>query len=170
MEYVYDGVSADKADIAGVQRVTMKRRHNKVLVPIHFVWATHERMPLIPEPAQRRLWRYLETVCREVRCEVLAVGGMPDHIHLLVNFSTTMSIAQLMKRVKGSSSHFVSEQLREDGWFKWQDHYAAFAVEPARIANMISYIECQAEHHAAATTVSDYEETYTEHDTDEEVD
>src|SRR5260221_10938036 len=101
------------------RRSWMKRRSNMIRVAIQFVWTTHERHPLIAAEHERRLWRHIEAVSKQLRCDVLAVGGMPDHIHLLVNFANTISMGELMKRVKGASSHFISEELT-GSWFAWQ--------------------------------------------------
>ena len=141
-----------------------KRRSNYLRVPIHFVWATHERMPLIPDDGQRRLWRFIEATAQDRRCEVLAVGGMPDHIHLLVNFVNTITIVEFMKQVKGGSSRFVSEQLRQGEWFQWQAHYGAIGVCPGHIDAVIDYINNQKQHHQNKTTQPDWEETFTEYD------
>ena len=64
---------------------------NKLCVAVHFVWATWDRQPLITEDIERGLWRYIETVCTDDHCEVLAIGGMPDHVHLLALLSNTAS-------------------------------------------------------------------------------
>ena len=64
---------------------------NKLCVAVHFVWATWDRQPLITEDIERGLWRYIETVCTDDHCEVLAIGGMPSHVHLLALLSNTAS-------------------------------------------------------------------------------
>ena len=107
-----------------------KMLKNKLCVAVHFVWATWDRHPLISEEIERDLWRYLETVCVDDGCEVLMVGGMPDHVHLLVLLSNTITLADLMKHIKGGSSAFVSDKLRPGEWFKWQGSYGAFSRQP----------------------------------------
>jgi putative transposase len=116
-------------------------------------------MPLIRDEERDRLWRYIAVICREVGCEPLAVGGIADHVHLLVDFSSTATIAGLMKRVKGGSSHFVSAELRQGDWFAWQAHYGAFAVDPNGVGRVVAYIHDQDEHHRDGTDVPDWEQT-----------
>ena len=123
-------------------------RRNKLRVLIHFVWATQDRRPLITAEIERRLHRYLTSVCRQHGCPVVAIGGMPDHIHLLVSLSNTMTLSELMKEIKGSSSRFFSEQLNPDGWFAWQPNYGAFSVSPADKEKVMAYILHQKQHHA----------------------
>src|SRR5262249_9328889 len=108
--------------------VAMKRRRNKANVFIHYVWATHERLPLITKDVERNVYRYIEKVCQDDRCEVMAIGGTPDHVHLLVAMSNLVSMSALMQHVKGGSSRFISTSLKPDAWFAWQAHYAAFCV------------------------------------------
>ena len=142
------------------------RRSNYIRVSVHFVWTTHERMPLLPDggEGERKLWRYIESLAQQKRCEVLAIGGMPDHIHLLVNLHNTISMAELIKFVKGSSSRFVSQELRGGDWFAWQNHYGAKAVCPDTLEACIRYIVNQKQHHADNTTDDEWEQVYIEHD------
>src|ERR1051326_7077497 len=106
----------------------MKRRRNKIRGLVHFVWATHERLPLITAEIERDVYRYIEKVCQDDKCDVLAVGGIPDHIHLLVAMSNTVSLSALMQHIKGGSSRFISHKLKPGQWFAWQAHYAAFCL------------------------------------------
>ena len=116
-----------------------------------------------PDDGERRLWRYIESICRETRCDVLAVGGMPNHIHLLVNFANTISIGELMKQVKGGSSVFAAKEIRCD-WFKWQAHYGACAVSPSAIPQVVAYIANQKQHHADGSIRTEWEEAYDEYE------
>src|SRR5438105_7646781 len=107
-----------------------RMRKNKIRVYVHFVWATWDRLPIIRPEFERELYRYISTVCRDDKCDVLALNGMEDHVHLLVSLAPTISMAGLMKDVKGGSSRFVSEELAPGEWFQWQGHYGAFSVSP----------------------------------------
>jgi len=124
---------------------------NKLCVCVHSVWATWDRNPLITGDIERGLYRYVKTVCGDDKCEVLAVGGMPDHIHLLVMLSSTVTLSDLMKHVKGGSSRAVSTALKPGVWFAWQGSYGAFSVSRRDIAKTVRYIECQRQHHAEGT-------------------
>jgi putative transposase len=79
---------------------------NKLHVYIHFVWGTRDRMPYITSEIEPHLYRYIEGVCRHNKSPVLAIGGTPNHVHLLVKLSSTASIADLMKQVKGGHHVF----------------------------------------------------------------
>jgi putative transposase len=126
---------------------------NKLCVAVHFVWATWDRQPLITEDIERELWRYIGAVCADDKCEILAIGGMPDHVHLLVLLSNTVTMADLMKCVKGGSSAFVSDKLRPGEWFKWQGSYGAFSVSRPQIDKVAEYIANQKQHHVDGGTL-----------------
>ena len=132
---------------------------NKLCVAVHFVWATWDRQPLITEDIERGLWRYIGAVCGDDHCEVLAIGGMPDHVHLLVLLSNTTTMADLMRHVKGGSSRFVPKRLLPGSWFAWQGSYGAFSVSRANVPNVIAYIQNQKRHHAEGTLYPNAEET-----------
>lgn len=144
-----------------------RRRRNKINVMIHYVWCTHERLPLLTAEVERAVYRYIEQVCHDDRCDVLAIGGMPDHIHLLVNMSPTVSLSDLMKHVKGGSSRLITTKLKPGEWFAWRAHYGAFAVAIRDKRKAIDYILCQKQHHADNTLLPELEQTDEEDDTDD---
>jgi len=122
---------------------------NKLSTGVHFVWATWDRQPLITADVERRLFRYMETICDRNKCRVLALNAMPDHIHLFVLLSNTVTLADLMKDVKGASSRFFSQTLKPGEWFAWQGSYGASFVSRSHYQAVIRYIENQKPHHAA---------------------
>ena len=95
---------------------------------LHVVWATWDRMPLITEAIQPRLYAAIAAKCRELKCAPLAIGGIEDHVHLLVRLHTTVTVATLVQQVKGSSSHLVTHEITPGEFFKWQGAYGAFTL------------------------------------------
>jgi REP element-mobilizing transposase RayT len=126
-------------------------RKNKLCVYVHFVWATWDRFPWITEEIERDLYRYISCVCEDDGCEVLAVGGMPDHVHLLVSLPNTLTLANFMQHVKGGSSRFITQKLTMGQTFQWQGSYGAFSVSPGVKEKVIRYIRNQKQHHADGT-------------------
>jgi REP element-mobilizing transposase RayT len=143
------------------------RRRNLLKLGTHFVWATHDRLPLVTNDIEHRLHRYIEGICQELGCSVIAIGGMSDHVHLLVAMSNKISTAMLMKNVKGSSSRFISSTLKPGSWFAWQPNYAAFSVSPSHIEIVVEYIANQKIHHVNGTYNPELEETDEEDPTGE---
>ena len=127
---------------------------------MHFVWATWNHEPVITEAIERELFRYIRGICSDSNCPVIAIGGMPDHIHLLVSLSNTVTVADLMEKVKGGSSRFASNSLAPDGWFKWQGSYGAFSVSSHEKRKVVHYIENQKRHHAEGVVWEHAEQTH----------
>ena len=120
---------------------------NMIAVYVHFVWATWDRLPIVTEEVERQLYRYIEKICDEHECDVLAIGGVEDHVHLLVRLASKLSMADLMEYVKGGSSRFVSEEAKPGEWFQWQRGYGAFSVSPSHKKRVLEYVQNQKQHH-----------------------
>jgi putative transposase len=114
---------------------------------VHLVWSTWDRLPLIDEAFQHRLFTAIAKKCRKLKCEPIAFGGIEDHIHLLVRFSPAISIADLVKEIKGSSSHLMTHEISPNEFFKWQGGYGAFTVSKDNLPKVHAYISNQKEHH-----------------------
>ena len=137
-------------------------RRNKLALYIHLVWATWDRQPLIAAELERRLHRNIESQARELGCVVLGLNGTEDHVPLLVSLPTTISIAELVKQVKGVSSRFVNDVLKPKAYFKWQGSYGAFTVSPSDLDRLEKYIQRQKEHHQTGQLVVEWEQTFEE--------
>jgi REP element-mobilizing transposase RayT len=127
-------------------------RRAGLAVYIHLAWATWDRLPLLRGDVERHIYRAIGAKCEELGAEMVALGGVEDHIHLLVGLPTTLSIADLVKHVKGASSHALNEQASsKDAFFKWQGAYGACSVSPEDLGKVTEYIKHQRAHHAAGT-------------------
>lgn len=136
-------------------------RHTKAELYIHVVWATAERRPFIEPPQRRPLYRCLEGQAKQLDCTVLALGGMPDHVHMVLRMPTKVSVAQVVQQLKGVSSKFARDQLNLSP-FKWQEGYGVFSLSRSHVDSVVAYVERQAEHHAGGKVFPVWEETYEE--------
>jgi putative transposase len=96
---------------------------------MHCVFATKERRPLLTAPIRERLWPYLGGIAREHEMKALAIGGVADHVHLLLSLPAPLSISKAMQLLKGNSSKWLREtfpELRPQG-FAWQEGFARSA-------------------------------------------
>jgi len=115
---------------------------------LHVVWATWDRLPLLSPELARPVYACIQAECVQLKCQVIAIGAIEDHAHLLVRFPTSVSVAELVKQVKGSSSHLVTHELEPGSGFKWQGYYGAFTASKTELPRIREYILRQAEHHA----------------------
>lgn len=132
-------------------------RHVQNVVFVHLIWATWDRLPLLSGAVERDAYRALEAKCVELGAQVLALGGVGDHVHLLVRLPATLAVADLVKHLKGSSAHLIAQHLHPDQFFKWQGGYAAFSVSIGHLNRVVRYIARQHEHHAAGALVVAWE-------------
>jgi len=135
-------------------------RRNKLALYVHLVWATWDRLPLILLDVERRLYRNIESEVRKMGCVVLALNGTVDHVHLVISTTATIAIADLVKQIKGVSSHFVNEVLRPETQFKWQGGYGAFTVSRWDLPIVVGYVKKQKEHHRADDLLVELEEAF----------
>ncbi len=124
---------------------------------LHCVWATWDRLPLIAPAIEARLYAAIQAKCHELKCELIAIGGDVDHVHLLVRFPTTITVAVLLKEVKGASSHLVTHEIASADFFKWQGAYGAFTVSKDDMKAVAAYINHQKEHHSTKTLIDAWE-------------
>lgn len=129
-----------------------------VAIFIHFVWATWDRLPLLTPELAPRVHRMIADKARESGVEVLAIGGVEDHMHLLVRLPATANVAALMKQIKGGSAYFIAHQLAPGSNLRWQGSYGAFSIGRQQIGAVCNYIAQQREHHAANDPLIRWEE------------
>jgi REP element-mobilizing transposase RayT len=125
--------------------------HSYVSALFHCVFSTKERRKTITEDLQERLWPYMGGIARENNMRALAIGGIEDHVHLLLSIPSTLSIAKAMQLIKGGSSTWVHDTFSEHHQFAWQEGYGAFSIGIAQAADTKTYIANQREHHQTKT-------------------
>jgi putative transposase len=116
---------------------------------LHCVFSTKERYPWLSPAIRERLWPYLGGIARENGMKTLAVGGVGDHVHLLLSLPATLSVSKAMQLLKGNSSKWLRETfpaIREQG-FAWQEGFGAFSIGVTGLEATIHYIQMQEEHH-----------------------
>jgi putative transposase len=135
-------------------------RSNYTQLYLHYVWATWDRLPLITLDIQKLVYAAIIRECEQLKCTVIAIGGVEDHVHLLTGFPTTVTVSELIKQIKGSSSHFISHEVKSSEFFKWQGSYGAFTVSYDAIDNVANYIRNQATHHSEKSIIPTWELTF----------
>ena len=113
----------------------------------HLVWATWDRQPLISPLWEEQLFAGIIAKCDELRVQVMALNGVEDHVHLLVESIPSLSISELVGQVKGSSSHLVNHRFVRDASFRWQGYYGAFTVSRSHVTKVKAYVLGQKQHH-----------------------
>jgi putative transposase len=113
----------------------------------HCVFGTEERQKLITPALEERLWPFLGGIARQNNMTPVIIGGIEDHVHLLLSLPSSMPISKAMQLIKGGSSKWVHETFPDQGRFGWQEKYGAFSVSVSQLDTIIHYIKNQREHH-----------------------
>ncbi|MCA1825742.1 MAG: IS200/IS605 family transposase [Myxococcales bacterium] len=124
---------------------------------VHVVWSTSRRRPWIRADIEGELHNVIGAKCVEHGCIPRAIGGMADHLHLLVLLDPGMPLTKLVAEVKGSSSHAMTHRLAPGTEFQWQRGYAAFSISPDDVAAVERYVLDQKRHHGARATDATFE-------------
>jgi putative transposase len=112
---------------------------------IHLVFSTKDRRKTIPKEMQGRLWAYIAAICQKNKIFVHAIGGTDDHIHILLQLSPTLALAQAILLIKAYSSKWMGKS------FTWQKGYGAFSVSASIVPAVVRYIQDQERHHRKMT-------------------
>lgn len=132
----------------------MPHSYNKIW--IHAIWSTKKRLPLIHANIEKKIFDCVKSQFIDMGCPVRIINGMPDHIHCMILLNPQKSIAEVIKQVKGGSSHYINSEnlLREK--FAWQTGYAAFSISESVMDKVFNYIKNQKKHHAKRTFESEF--------------
>ena len=117
----------------------------------HLIFSTKHRKPTLAPAVAPRMYDYLGGIVRGLDGVLLAAGGMPDHVHLLVGLGTTRALSDVMRDLKANSSKWVHDTFPEMGWFGWQTGYGAFVVSYSLLDAVKEYIAGQETHHRTQT-------------------
>ncbi|MBA3664055.1 MAG: IS200/IS605 family transposase [Bacteroidetes bacterium] len=139
----------------------MSHSYNKIW--LHVVFGTKYRNTLISPSVEKPIHEYMRKQLQDNGCPVRIINGMPDHVHLLFLQNHKMSVADIIKQVKGSSSHWVNQQDFLSEKFAWQTGYGAFSVSESQLEKVYQYISNQKAHHAKKTFTEEYEEFIAAH-------
>jgi REP element-mobilizing transposase RayT len=133
----------------------MSHSFNKIW--IHAIWATKLRRPIIDSKIENKIYNFISEQLKEQGCHVRIINGMPDHIHCLFLLNRQKSIADVIKQIKGSSSHYINQNDLTTEKFAWQTGYAAFSVSESAVEKVYQYIKAQKEHHNKKTFQEEYD-------------
>jgi len=122
----------------------------------HLVFSTKHREALISAELEPELHAYLGGIVNDLGAHLLAIGGMPDHVHLIIRDSKTVADVQIIKELKGGSSKWINSNSKTPGKFAWQAGYGWFSVSPKGLEAARAYVHNQKAHHEKASFQQEY--------------
>ncbi len=114
---------------------------------VHIIFSTKMRRPFIHSKIQQDLYSYMAGTAKALDCYVHKIGGVEDHVHLLLSLPRTLTLSKLIEEVKKGSSKWVKTKGEAYKDFSWQKGYGAFSIGQSNFGALQKYIENQAEHH-----------------------
>ena len=130
----------------------------------HDVFSTRYRRKLIQREFREQLYEYIGGIIRFHKGQLIEIGGMEDHLHLLVDFSPARSISETIRDVKANASRWAKEYSTTGYGFEWQKGYSAFTVSHSQRESVRRYIRNQPAHHRVKTFREEYMEFLKQHD------
>ena len=141
--------------------------HSYNQIWIHAIWATKKRQPLITSKIEKTVFDFMRKQFEESGCPVRIINGIPDHVHCLFLQNPKTSVAETIKQIKGSTSHFINQNGLTEERFSWQTGYACFSVSQSGMEKVFEYIKNQKKHHAKKTFQEEYDAFLKIHDMNE---
>ena len=132
----------------------MANTYNQIY--LHLVFAVKYRDGVIDKSWRNELYQYIIGLINNRGHKVYAIGGMSDHIHILVSLSQKQSISELVQEVKRASTLWIKEKKYVRCQFAWQEGFGAFSYGKSQIESVASYIQNQEVHHAKHTFREEY--------------
>mgnify|MGYP001005859757 FL=1 len=114
---------------------------------IQVVFAVKGRNSLIAQSWEEELYKYITGIITNKGQKLIAINGMPDHIHILIGMKPSCCLSDLVREIKKSSNAFINEKKFSKFKFEWQKGYGAFSYSHSSLDDVIAYIQNQKEHH-----------------------
>jgi len=132
----------------------MPNTYSKLYAQI--IFTVKGRSNFIQNEWKTELYKYVAGIVNGKSQKLYSIGGMPDHIHLLIGYSPSISVSDLIRDIKSNSSAFINRKMFIDKKFRWQSGFGAFSYGKSQISDVIRYIENQQEHHKHRTFREEY--------------
>ena len=130
----------------------------------HIVFSTKYRRKTINDDIPERLYEYMGGIVRNLDGSLIEIGGIDDHVHLLVNFPPSKSVSNCIRDIKANSSKWMNDLPGAKLKFEWQKGYGAFTVSHSQIGMVRSYIQNQREHHRTKSFKEEFIELLERHE------
>lgn len=119
----------------------------------HLIWTTKKRQPLLTPQIEPIIYNYMRNKTHSLEATLHALGGVEDHVHMVVSIPPKIAVAKFIGQVKGvAATRFNKEHTQHPAFF-WQAEYGAFSFDKKRLPNYVAYVNNQKEHHAQKTTI-----------------
>jgi putative transposase len=123
---------------------------------IQIIFAVQNRKSLIGQSWEEELYKYITGIITQKEQKLLAINGMPDHIHIFIGMKPTCCLSDLVREIKKATNGFIKDNHFCPLGFNWQDGFGAFSYSHSQLDNVIGYIQNQKIHHQKKTFKEEY--------------
>ena len=123
---------------------------------IQIVFAVKNRQALIASSWEEELYKYITGIVQNKGQKMLAINGMPNHIHIFIGMKPSCCLSDLVREVKKASNNFIKEKGFSKYKFEWQEGFGAFSYSHSSLNNVIGYIKNQKVHHKTRSFKEEY--------------
>lgn len=133
---------------------------SKVQAFYHVVFCTKNREKTVPTSVKEDLYRFIWKEIVSMNCKLLRIGGVENHVHILLELHPTVALSVLMKQIKSKTSGWMRVDNRFPDFSGWSSGYFAATIDNGSKANVIQYIKSQPEHHSSTTLDDEFRRLY----------
>lgn len=138
------------------EKYLLETTYSKVFV--HFIWSTKNRIPYLEKSMRTSLYTEITRVSSEIKGVVHAIGGIEDHVHLLMEVPKDKALSDLIRDIKSAGTQLLRKKILS---FEWQTGFVAFSISLSTLDKVKQYIQNQEEHHKSKTTMNEWHEFLT---------
>lgn len=131
--------------------------HSYCRIWVHAVWATKNRSSVIDPSAEQLIYEWMAKELDDMGCKLRVINGMPDHVHVLFRLNPKLAMMDVIKQVKGNTSHWINDRGLLETYFDWQTGYGGFSVSEQRLPIVENYIRRQKAHHQKQSFDEEFE-------------
>ncbi len=128
----------------------------------HIVFSVKDRRPAIVGERRKDLYAYIWGIHKQLNCHMYRIGGVEDHVHILVSLHPMIALSRLVREVKTGSTGWIRREGVFDRWPGWQDGYAAITASISERDAIVQYIKGQVEHHRKVSFLDEYRKILTD--------
>ncbi len=152
VETIFPKITSRRDEIGGL--ISMANTFTQIY--LQFVFAVQNRMSLICPEWKDDLYKYVTGIIHTNKHKLIAINGIPDHLHVFIGYRPHQLIPDLLQDIKGSSSRWINEKRFIRGTFRWQEGYGAFSYSYSQINSVVKYINSQEQHHRRQSFHEEY--------------
>ena len=121
--------------------------HSFTKIYIHLIWSTKAREPLLMKDVRQVMQEHIVKYSASKEITIECMNVQVDHVHVLISLSSDQKVDDIVKLIKGESSHWINSENLIRPKFGWQRGYGAFSISSSHVEAVKGYIMNQDEHH-----------------------